>query len=422
MSPSVPNRAGDPGFHLVRARLDPPCLADVSVAADRALAASGVRLPVGGQVAIALGSRGIAGLPEVARRIMAWVRSQGAEPFVVPAMGSHGGATADGQRGVLEAYGLGERDLGCAVRSSMEVVSLPGGACPVPVVTDALAAAAHATILVNRVKPHTDFHGPYESGLMKMAAIGLGKRVQAEALHAYGVAGLRDLMPQVARQVLAHGNVVLGVAIVENALDQPCAVEAIPSAAIADREPALLALARAQMPRLVVDDLDVLLVDRMGKDISGVGMDTNVIGRLLIAGEVDPPRPRIAMIGCHRLTPASHGNACGMGLADVVPRVFADAVDAETTRTNVVTSGFLLRGKLPVVADDDRGVWELCLRGAAVRHPAEARAMRIVDTLRPHEAWVSDALLADVRDAGIEVVASGLTLHDGGRTLAPFRS
>ena len=221
--------------------------------------------------------------------------------------------------------------------------------------------------------------------------------------------------------MLAHGNVVLGVAIVENALDRPCAIEAMPAAAIADREPALLALARAQMPRLLVDELDVLLVDRMGKDISGVGMDTNVIGRLLIAGEVDPPHPRVAMIGCHRLTPASHGNACGMGLADVVPRAFADAVDAVATRTNVVTSGFLLRGKLPVVADDDRGVWELCLRGAAVRRPADVRAMRIVDTLRPHEAWVSDALVPEVSAAGIEVVAANLVLHDAAGALSPFR-
>jgi hypothetical protein len=390
-----------PSFHLVRAPLTRPGL-DVAAATDRALSTCGVRLGSGSEVAVALGSRGIAGLPTVVRRVVAWVRAQGAEPFVVPAMGSHGGATADGQRAVLEAYGLGERDLGCAIRSSMAVVELAQGDCPVPVVTDAHADGAAATILVNRVKPHTDFHGPYESGLAKMAAIGLGKRVQAEALHSFGVRGLRDLMPLVARH-------------------EPCAIEAIPAAAILDREPALLALARANMPRLLVDELDVLLVDRMGKDVSGVGMDTNVIGRLLIAGEPDPPAPRIAMIGCHRLTPASHGNACGMGLADVVPRAFADAVDHEVTRTNIVTSGFLLRGKLPVVADDDRGVWELCLRGAAVRDASTVRAMRIVDTLRPHEAWVSDALLDEVRAAGANLVTSGLVLHDDVGTLRPFQ-
>ena len=199
-----------------------------------------------------------------------------------------------------------------------------------PIVTDAHAAAAAATIVVNRVKQHTDFHGPYESGLMKMTAIGLGKRVQAEALHAHGTRGLRELMPRVAEHVLANGNIVLGVAIVENALDQTMlrAGRSRPSD-IPTAELALLDLARAHAARLPVDDLDVLLIDRMGKDISGVGLDTNVIGRTMILGEADPATPRIAMIACHELTPASHGNATGMGLADVVTRHLADAIDHE---------------------------------------------------------------------------------------------
>ena len=174
------------------------------------------------------------------------------------------------------------------------------------------------------------------------------------------------------------------------------AVEAVPAAGIPDAEPALLDLARRHLARLPVDALDVLLVDRMGKDISGVGMDTNVIGRTMIAGEPDPPAPRIGMIACHELTPASHGNATGMGLADVVTRRFADAIDHEVTRTNVVTSGFLLRGKLPVVADDDRQAWAFCLRGAGVVDPAAVRAARIVDTLRCRDLWVTDAVLADL--------------------------
>lgn len=409
----------DVRFHLVRDPHEPGALADVGAATDAALAACGVRLAPGTEVAVALGSRGIAGLPEVARRVVAWVRSQGAEPFVVPAMGSHGGATAEGQRAVLEGYGLGERDLGCAIRSSMAVVALPG-LDEVDVVTDAHAASAAATIVVNRVKPHTDYSGPYESGLVKMIGLGLGKRVQAEVLHAFGVRGLRELMPRVARQVLAHGNVVLGVAVVENARDAPCHVEAVPAAAIAEREPELLARARREMPRLLVADLDVLLVDRLGKDVSGTGMDTNVIGRRLIDGEPEPAAPRVRAIGVHGLTPASHGNATGMGLADVVSRAFADAVDHEVTATNVVTSGFLRRGFLPPVAPDDRTVWTWCLRAATVRDPAAVRAMRIVDTLHPHVAWVSDAAVADATAAGAEVVASGLTLHDDAGRLRPF--
>lgn len=408
-------------FHRIRVRSDEPMLADVGDSTDAALAGSGVRFRPGDEVAIAVGSRGLHDLVEVVGRVIAWVRRQGAVPFLVPAMGSHGGATAEGQRKVLEAYGLGAERTGCEIRSSMDVIDLPAGDCPVPVVTDAAAASATATIVVNRVKPHTDFHGPYESGLMKMVAIGLGKRVEAETLHAYGTRGLRELMPLVARQVLAHSNVVLGVAIVENGLERTMAVEAVPAGQIAEVEPALLAMASAHLARLPVDALDVLLIDRMGKEISGVGMDTNVIGRIMIAGEPDPASPRVAMIACHELTPASHGNATGMGLADVVTRAVADAIDHDVTRTNVVTSGFLLRGKLPVVAADDREAWALCLRGAGVVDATTVRAARIVDTLRCHDLWVTDAVLADlVDDPRLAVLASGLSLHGPDGRLLPF--
>ncbi len=293
-------------FHRVSVRLDEPALRDVGAHTDRALASCGVVLEPGSEVAIALGSRGIVDLQLVVRRVIDWVRSQGAQPFVVSAMGSHGGATAEGQREVLASYGLDEQHLGCPVRTSMDVVELPAEVGGTKVVTDAEASKASATIVVNRVKPHTDFHGPYESGLMKMIAIGLGNRVQAERIHAYGSAGLRTLVPEIGAQVLAHGNVVLGVAIVENALEQVMAVEVVPAAQIPVVEPDLLALARAHMPRLPIDDLDVLLVDQMGKDISGVGMDTNVIGRTMILGEagsrdaahpddrVPPPHARLA--------------------------------------------------------------------------------------------------------------------------------
>lgn len=401
--------------------LDEPCLADVAATTAASLRSSGVVLRSGSEVAIALGSRGIGDLSTVVDEVVRWVREQGAVPFFVPAMGSHGGATAEGQRGVLAAYGFTPERFGCEVRATMDVVELERGDCPVKVVTDAAAAAADATIIVNRVKPHTDFHGPVESGISKMSAIGLGNRVAAEALHAHGVRGLRDLMPLVARQVLAHGNIVLGVAIVENALDRTMLVEALPVTAVREREAQLLELARAHMPRLLALELDVLVVDQMGKDISGVGMDTNVIGRLLVTGEREPASPRISMISCHGLTVASHGNATGVGLADVVTRALADAIDVAVTRENIVTSGFLLRGKLPVVADDDRHAWSLCCRGAGIIDVAAVRAMRIVDTLHVAEAWVSDAVLARLRaDDRITVLRSDLDMFDGAGRLVPF--
>jgi len=221
--------------------------------------------------------------------------------------------------------------------------------------------------------------------------------------------------------VLRHGNVALAVGIVENALDETMAVEALPAAVLPEGEQRLLDIARANAPRLPVDVLDVLLIDRMGKDVSGVGMDTNVIGRLLINGEAEPKRPRISMIACHLLTPASHGNACGVGLADIVTAELADSIDHEVTRTNVVTSGFLLRGKLPVVAANASEAWAWCLRGAGIVDAATVRAARIVDTLHCNELWVTDAVLADlVRDDRVEVVEKDLRLHDELGDLTPF--
>ena len=414
--------SGDVRFHRVRVHLDEPDLDDVAAHTDATLAGCGVALVVGAEVAIAVGSRGIGDLRVVVERIVAWVRTKGAVPFLVPAMGSHGGATAEGQRDVLAAYGFVDGWMGCEVRSSMDVVEVPGEHdLPWPIVTDAHAAAASATILVNRVKQHTDFRGRYESGLSKMAAIGLGKRVQAEAIHSYGTHGLRELMPRVASHVLANANVVLGVAIVENALDRTMVVQAVPAADIAAVEPGLLAMAAEHAPRLPIHALDVLLIDRMGKDVSGAGIDTNVIGRVMITGEPDPPTPEIAMIACHSLTAASHGNATGMGLADVITRSLADDIDHETTRTNVVTSGFLLRGKLPVVAADDRHAWELCLRGAGVVDPSTVRAVRIVDTLHCSDLWVTDAVLAELADRpDVEVLTADLALHDAAGALTPF--
>jgi hypothetical protein len=416
------NPAGVP-FTRIGLHLDEPELADVAAATDATLAVSGVRIAGGSRVAIAAGSRGITDLVTVVTRVAAWVRSQGGEPFLVPAMGSHGGATADGQREVLESYGLTHGATGMPIDSTMDVVELPRGTCLVPVFTSAAAARADATIVVNRIKPHTDFRSSWESGLVKMIAIGLGKQRQAELVHAHGTRGLRELMPQVARQVLAHGNVVLGIAVVENALDRTMVVEAVPAERILDREPELLVVAREHAPRLPVDRLDVLLIDRMGKDISGCGMDTSVIGRLLIAGDPEPVTPSITMIGCHALTEASHGNATGVGLADVITRELADAIDHDATSTNVVTSGFLLRGKLPVVAPDAATLWSWCLRGAAITDPAMVRAARIVDTLHTAELWVTDVVLADLGDALGSAAAvaheRGLALHGhDGRLMA----
>jgi len=283
---------------------------------------------------------------------------------------------------------------------------------------DRHAWESDGVILINRIKPHTDFHGLFESGLVKMSVIGLGKEKQAYAMHCFGIHGLRDLIPPSSQRILATGKILLGIAIVENAYDETGLIEAIPANEIFAREPGLLALAKENMPRLPVDALDVLIVDQLGKNISGAGIDTNIIGRLRIDGEPEPPSPRIRSIVVTDLTPETHGNACGMGLADVVTRRFADKIDFKTTNTNIITSGFLERGKLPVVADSDRHAFEIALRAAGCRDVENARVIRIRDTLHLSDLLVSPAVLNEIKGGpNIEPVGDPIDLFDHSNAL-----
>lgn len=375
-------------------------------------------LASGSQIAIAVGSRGITGLADLVRVIASWVKQQGAEPFIVPAMGSHGGATADGQASILHDYGIRAESVGAPIRSSMDVVELPQG-CEIRVFQDRYAHQADGIILINRIKPHTDFHGPYESGLMKMLAIGLGKQAQALEIHRLGVRGLREIAPQVARHVLKHSNILFGVGLVENAFEDTAQLQVIPGPDIPEVESLLLKRAWELMPDLPVDDVDVLIVDEMGKDVSGVGMDTNVIGRLKIPGEPDPERPRIRMIIARSLTPASHGNAVGVGLADIVTRRLFEAISFEATYENLYTSAFLERGKIPVIADSDAQAFSFAARACTgVRN---LRVVRIPNTRRLGVLQVSAPLLEELRGRpDIEVLGQVLQPMKADGELGPF--
>ena len=380
-------------------------LEDIDAALRFELDRSAVRIDRGARIAIAIGSRGIANIASISKEIVSWVRRQGGEPFIVPAMGSHGGATAEGQRRILEGFGLTEAYTGAAIRSAMNVVELPSGDAGVPVYMDELSSRADGTIVVNRVKPHTSFHGRYESGLMKMIAIGLGKHAQAAAVHRLGVPGLRDVMPRVARQILQHGNIILGVGIVENAYDETLKIQALPADVIGVKEPELLDLARANMPKLPVDALDLLIVDEIGKDISGLGMDPNVIGRLKIAGEPEPELPNIKVIVIRDLSEGAHGNATGMGLADIATRRMYEKIDFRVVYENVLTSTFLERGKVPLIAQTDRQAIEFAFRALGSIDPAEARIARIKNTLRLDVLHVSPSVLREIEGSSdIEVV------------------
>ncbi len=389
----------------IRLRWDEPGIEDIeaAVAAEFSRREDAFRFPrPGARIAVAVGSRGIANLVRIVGAAVRELSARGARPFILPAMGSHGGATAEGQREVLAGYGITEAAVGAPVVSSMDVVELPSGADGPRLFMARDAWESDGVLLVNRVKPHTDFHGSHESGLVKMAVIGLGKQTQALEIHSYGVSGLRERLLPAARAVLETGKILGGLGIVENPREETAVLRLASAAGLVETDRELLARARGLQPRLPIDDLDVLLVDEMGKDISGVGMDSNIIGRIRVRGQEEPDRPRIASIAVFDLTEASHGNALGVGLADVITRRLRDKIDFRATAENVVTSGFLERGKIPLTAETGRRAVEIALRGASVRDAAAARILRIRNTLALEEMWASDALVGEL--AGREVV------------------
>jgi len=373
-------------------------LPDVALAVGEALVAARIDKAVrsGQRIAITAGSRGIANIALILREIVDAVKAAGGEPFIVPAMGSHGGATAEGQKELVAGYGITEEGMGAPILSSMDTVLLAHTDDGIPCYMDRYAAEADGVILCNRVKPHTDFKGGIESGLMKMLVIGLGKHVQAETIHSYGAGGLREHMPSVARRLLATGKVIGGLAVVEDAYDQTAHVEWLNPLDMEQREEELLKVAAAEMARLPLDDIDLLIVDQMGKNVSGTGMDTNVIGRLRIQGEDDPKRPKIRYVLACSLTEASHGNALGIGLADLTTQRLVDRIDYKVMNENVITTSFIARGAVPIVLPNDRIAIETALKCLWGVRPEDARVVRIVDTAHLAHIAVSEAALGSL--------------------------
>jgi hypothetical protein len=363
----------------------------------------------GKRIAVAAGSRGIRNIALVIQTVVCHLQARGAAPFIVPAMGSHGGATAAGQVEVLRSLGVTEDYCGAPVRSSMEVVQIgrvPSGCGDgVPVYLDRNAAEADGVILVNRIKTHTDFKGEIESGLMKMSAIGLGKQTQALVLHRDGTRGIRDVMKQVAGVALSSGKILGGVAIIENAYDETAHIEAIRPADIPAREADLLRWSKTMMPKLPVEDIDLLVIDEMGKNYSGTGIDTNIIGRMRIPGEPEPPSPRVKYVFVRALSDASHGNAAGIGLVDLITRRLFERIDLEATKQNVATSTFLARAAIPIVLDNDQEAIREALRACWGVRPEAARIVHIPNTLELENVRVSEPLLGEVQDReGIEIL------------------
>jgi hypothetical protein len=380
-----------------------PVVADVGAAVRTALERCALpRITPGMRVAVGVGSRGIHRLPVIVRAAIEALRGGGAEPFIIPAMGSHGGATGEGQRAVLADLGVTEASAGCPILASMDTIAL-GDVEDVVARMDRHAYEADATVVINRVKPHTSFAGPIQSGLAKMCAIGLGKQPMAEAIHARGPAGLRGLIPPVARRIIERGRVLGGLAILENAAHQTAEIHGLTGDEIGGPpETALLARAQALLPRIPFERMDVLIVDEMGKNISGTGMDTNTIGRVFIPGVADPGHPQANVIVALDLTAETGGNANGIGLADIVTERLLAKVDWEAVRMNALTSGLLglWRVKIPWVAVDDDQAIQLALRMCGRPDSLGARVARIRNTLSLSEMAISEALVPEALAAG----------------------
>lgn len=342
------------------------------------------RVQPGMRVAVAVGSRGISCYKEVVQAVVETLKSLGAEPFLVPAMGSHGGGTAEGQHAVLVGYGMA--DLGIAIHSSLEVKQI-GEAAGMPVYWDRHAAEADAVIPVNRVKAHTAFRADHESGLCKIMTIGLGKRKGAATLHAHDAV---TAIPRAAQVVLKTMPVVAGVAIVENGRHEPAEIAVLAGDRIFQEEPELLRKAKALQPSIPFDDLDLLIVQEMGKNISGTGMDTNIIGMWRRNG--GPREPNFRVLAVLDLTSGSHGNASGVGLADLIPERLRAKVDWHATYTNCLTAGNFAAAKQPVVLPSDREVIETGLMG---KDAGSARVVWIQNTLELDTLWLSPALLEE---------------------------
>jgi hypothetical protein len=382
---------------MSRVRYDIPTpepLRDVAGEVRRRLRVTEVRESIGpGQsVAIGVGSRGISRLPEIVRAVAEELRAWGAVPFIFPAMGSHGGATAGGQTEVLEHLGVTEERVGAPIRSSMDVVEIGRTFEGTPVYLDRTASKADSIVFVARVKPHTAFRGTHESGLAKMIAIGLGKQAGAAATHARGFGQMGRMVPEMAAVALKSAPIRFGVAVLENAYDQPFRIEAVPATRILPDEPDLLRQASAAMPRIPFDVFDVLVIDRIGKNISGDGADPNITGRYPTPDASGGPSVNKQVI--LDLAEGSAGNANGVGTADFTTVRLARKMDLAKTYSNALTSTVARPVALPMVLPSDRSAIAAALLtcNAVGREPT---LVRIVDTLRLDQFWISESLLEE---------------------------
>ncbi len=405
-----------PRMVRARQRFDRPVLADPEGEMLSRLRGSGVLAQVreGMSIAVAVGSRGISNQPLLVRSLVAELKRAGARPFIVPAMGSHGGATAAGQKSMLEGMGITEEYVGAPIRATMETVKLGDAGPDLPAYLDRYASEADGIVIVNRIKPHVAFRGPYESGLAKMITIGLGKQKGAETCHDQGFGRMAEQVPAIARVTLAKSNILFAVGLLENAYHETARVEVIRADGILEREPELQEEAKRLSPRLLFDRLDVLVMDEIGKDISGTGFDTNVVGRYhtpYVSG--GPDITRIIVLD---ITDKSHGNANGIGIVDFTTKRAFDKLRFDQTYPNSLTSTVPQSVKIPMVLESDRHAIQAAVKTCNIVRKDDARVVRIKNTVEMDEIEISENLVEEANaNPYLEVVSEPYTLAFDGK-------
>lgn len=410
-----------PDIFRIRQTFERPLVTDIPAEVESQLIALALKGSVnpGDTVAITAGSRGIANIHLIIKAIVDHFKGLGAKPFIVPAMGSHGGGTAEAQRGIIEGYGITEEFCGCPIKASMETIIVCNAAEGFPVHFDKHASEADHVVVCGRVKPHTNFFGDIQSGLMKMMLIGLGKHNGARIYHrAIKDYPFGQIVRSVGTEVLAKCNVIAGVGIVENAYDETAKIKAVAPHEFEEREKELLVLAKQWLPRLPFDTCDLLLVDQIGKNISGTGLDTNVVGRKdgwHLPGSNETPKVRL--IGIRGLTEETHGNGCGIGNVEFALTRAVEQTNLEITRINCLTGGEAAGAAIPINYPTDREILNAALPLIGLTAPSDAKLMWIQDTLHVSEMECSVAYLEEARqrdDLEIIVEPRPLPLDENG--------
>ncbi|MBT7155921.1 MAG: DUF2088 domain-containing protein [Deltaproteobacteria bacterium] len=354
------------------------------------------KIKPGARIAVTAGSRGINHIDRILKRIIDFLKQHEAKPFLVPAMGSHGDGSAEGQLDVLKSLNITEETMGVPIHSSMEVVEIGKSSFDFPVLVDKLAAESDGIVVVNRIKPHTEFEGPIESGLMKMMAIGLGKHKGCVEVHKQaGNYGYLKVIPEIGQIILDKLPILFGVGIVENIYDETAKIKAVSPDRFFEEEAELLIEAKRLMAKIPFDHLDVLIIDEIGKNISGTGLDTNVIGRIMVYGEKEPELPQINRIVVLDMTEESHGNAVGIGLSDYISDRLYTKINRSAVAKNAIAANTPEKGRIPISLPTDRETVEAALNTIGAIKSEDARIVHIKNTLELKEMHISNALLPE---------------------------